>query len=166
MEYNIRMATPADAETIAFQRASMFFDIGGLTGAEAATMQRNSAPWLARLLKRGEYFGWLAEYNGAIVAGGGLHLRESGPTCFCLDVYDWVHIVNVYTDPAHRRRGLARRIMQAMVDWCDARGIVHITLAASDDGRPLYESLGFVPTNEMRLPRTSAARSQSSCETS
>jgi GNAT superfamily N-acetyltransferase len=60
-------------------------------------------------------------------------------------------IVNVYTEPAHRRRGLARRLMVAMLDWLREQGYGTVSLHASDYGRPLYESLGFAATNEMRM---------------
>ena len=57
----------------------------------------------------------------------------------------------MYTDPEFRRQGIARRLMQTMIDWCRKEGFVRVDLHASDKGRPLYESLGFEPTNEMRL---------------
>jgi hypothetical protein len=41
--------------------------------------------------------------------------------------------------------------MQEMIAWCRQQGFTHIYLHASKDGRPLYEALGFEPTNEMRL---------------
>jgi hypothetical protein len=41
--------------------------------------------------------------------------------------------------------------MQTMVGWCRQQGFVHVSLHASRMGRPLYESLGFEPTTEMRL---------------
>ena len=56
-------------------------------------------------------------------------------------------ILNMYTDPPFRRQGIARRLMQTMIDWCRKEGFVRVDLHASDKGRPLYESLGFEPTN-------------------
>jgi hypothetical protein len=38
-----------------------------------------------------------------------------------------------------------------MVEWCRAQGFHSVRLAASDAGRPLYQSLGFNPTHEMKL---------------
>jgi hypothetical protein len=38
-----------------------------------------------------------------------------------------------------------------MVAWCRAQGYAGVSLHATDEGRPLYESMGFAPTNEMRL---------------
>lgn len=60
-------------------------------------------------------------------------------------------VVNVYTDPSHRRQGIARKLMEVIIDWCRSEGFGSVLLHASDEGRPLYESLGFTPTNEMRL---------------
>ncbi len=56
--------------------------------------------------------------------------------------------------PKARRRamqGMARRLMDTVLDACRERGIRAVVLHASPDGRPLYESLGFSSTNEMRL---------------
>lgn len=60
-------------------------------------------------------------------------------------------ILNVFTEPACRRRGIARTLVQMMVEWCRSQGFLSVRLNASDMGRPVYESLGVVPTHEMRL---------------
>jgi len=41
--------------------------------------------------------------------------------------------------------------MQFMIDWCREQGLAMVYLHATEDGRPLYESMGFEPTTEMRL---------------
>ncbi len=61
------------------------------------------------------------------------------------------NILNVYTEPEFRRRGLARRLTQAAMDWGKANGVDCVILHGSGDGRALYEPLGFEPTNEMRI---------------
>ena len=62
-------------------------------------------------------------------------------------------VLNVYVERAWRRRGVADALMRAVLDGLAGRGIRRIVLHASDDGRRLYERLGFVATNEMRLGR-------------
>ena len=49
-----------------------------------------------------------------------------------------------------RRQGLARRLTETAIEWCRANAIATVILHASDEGRDLYSSLGFQPTNEMR----------------
>jgi hypothetical protein len=41
--------------------------------------------------------------------------------------------------------------MQHVIAWCRSERIESVVLHASDDGRTLYEQLGFIPTTEMRL---------------
>jgi GNAT superfamily N-acetyltransferase len=60
-------------------------------------------------------------------------------------------ILNVYTEPEWRRQGMARKLMLAMIEWCRPQGFPYVDLHASQDGRSLYEQLGFTPTSEMRL---------------
>lgn len=59
--------------------------------------------------------------------------------------------MNVYTEPAQRGQGLARRLVAMALDYCRAEGIPMAALHASDAGRPIYEAMGFSETGEMRL---------------
>ncbi len=98
----------------------------------------------------GSYRGWLAENGGDVVAGGGLVIFNYQPSP-SEPVARRASILNMYTEPEYRRRGLARQLMRAMLAWCREQGFHAVSLQASEDGRALYESLGFMPTNEMRL---------------
>ena len=51
--------------------------------------------------------------------------------------------MNIYTAPAYRRRGVARRIVEKLIEDAKARGIRSVLLEATEMGRPLYESPGF-----------------------
>ena len=62
-------------------------------------------------------------------------------------------IVNVFTEPEWRRRGIAKQLMKKIIAWSRKQSLDDLVLHASDDGRALYEQLGFVLTNEMRLGR-------------
>ena len=42
--------------------------------------------------------------------------------------------------------------MQRAIDWSRKQGLDRLILHASDEGRLLYEKLGFLQSNEMRLP--------------
>ena len=125
--------------------------MGSIPQQDYEPLRQASAEWIGSLVATGEYAGWLVEYERAIVAGGGMLLGDIGPGPGCYRMSRRAHIVNVYTEPDHRRRGLARQLMQTMLDWCEHHGFNMVTLHASDEGRPLYQSLGFTPTNEMRL---------------
>ena len=149
--FAIRLATAADAETIASHRRAMFFDMGYHDVAWLDEMATAFLPWLRRKMDTGEYLAWLAvTADGAVAAGAGLWLM------------DWIphmvrggsrrgNILNVYTEKPYRRRGLARQLTETAVDWCRQNGVPIVILHASTEGRPLYESMGFKQTNEMRI---------------
>lgn len=59
-------------------------------------------------------------------------------------------VCNVYTEHGWRRRGLATALLRALLALAEKRDVPQVFLHASIEGRPLYERLGFVPTNEMR----------------
>lgn len=63
------------------------------------------------------------------------------------------YIMNMYTNPAYRRRGIAYKILDLLVNEARNRNISCISLEATDMGRPLYEKYGFKKMNsEMELP--------------
>ena len=148
--YRLRPATVADAAVLAAQRRAMFEALGALDAGAGAALEAATARYLRRALPAGEYRAWLVEHGGRPVGGGGVQLRPLVPRPGHLDGQPEGLILSVWTDPAHRRRGLATRIVAAILDWCRAKGVTRVTLHASDEGRRIYERLGFRPTNEMR----------------
>jgi GNAT superfamily N-acetyltransferase len=128
----------------------MFVDMKLISPSENAAMIAATEPWIAALLFNGEYKGWLLERDGYVVAGGGLHLNEIGPIPGFLRIGCVAHIANAYTMPARRQLGLARFLLEEMLRWSRQNGVDKVTLEASEDGRRLYESLGFVGTSIMR----------------
>ncbi len=60
-------------------------------------------------------------------------------------------IGGVITHPDYRRRGLARRLMTATLEYVRARAVPHILLDATAQGRPLYEALGFRPVYNIEI---------------
>jgi GNAT superfamily N-acetyltransferase len=88
--------------------------------------------------------------NGKVVAGAGLWLFFEQPRPFNLSGKKG-YVLNVLTEPEYRRRGLARYMMQCIIEWCREQDIKMVNLHASDKGLPLYKSLGFSSTGELGL---------------
>lgn len=151
----IRPATlaGADLEAIVHHRCAMFRDMGYRDERALEVMSARFRLWLRRKMEAGEYLAWFAlAPDSSIAAGLGLWLMDWPPHMVAAG--EWRgNIVNVYTGPAHRRQGMARALMQFALDWCAASRVDAVILHASPEGRALYESLGFSPTNEMRLIR-------------
>lgn len=157
--YRIRFAQPSEALLLATQRLGMFHDMGRTTPEIEPPMLEACHAYFTRALADGEYVGWVAELiepPHAVVGGAGVQFRpmlpRTDPAGSSLLVGREGLILNVYVEPAHRRRGIARRLMEQIIAWAPATGIVRLVLHASTEGRPLYESLGFTATNEMLFP--------------
>ena len=58
------------------------------------------------------------------------------------------HLMNVYTRNSYRRQGIARKMVEMLIDETWKRGATEISLDATVMGRPLYESLGFKNSTE------------------
>jgi ribosomal protein S18 acetylase RimI-like enzyme len=54
------------------------------------------------------------------------------------------YISTISTDPRWRRRGFAAAVMAELLSHARRRGVDVVDLHATDEGRPLYERLGFV----------------------
>jgi GNAT superfamily N-acetyltransferase len=96
------------------------------TAAQAAPVLQNS-------------WAWATVHADAQVVSMGRVLGDGG----------WYfHIADMATLPAFQRRGYGRAVLQALLERIHAAapGRPWITLFADPPGRPLYRSLGFVPT--------------------
>ncbi len=146
----IREASANDISEILRQRRRMYEDIHHTDSASLDTVVSLSATYLKTAMPEGSFRAWLAVDADRIVAGGAVVISPWPAHPHDFDCRR-ATILNVYTDPDYRRRGIARRIMQTIIDWCKREGFARATLHASDEGRHLYESLGFESSNEMRL---------------
>jgi GNAT superfamily N-acetyltransferase len=149
---SIRPAVPSDLATIVEFRLAMFDDI---SGAEAGltprpeSLRRDNERWVAEHLDR-DFFAWIAELDGRPVASAGLiwFAHPPGPLN---PIGKEAYILNVYTRPEARRLGLARALMERLAEEARLAGVRRVWLRASDEGRPLYESMGFRAGNYLEL---------------
>jgi GNAT superfamily N-acetyltransferase len=147
---HIRRATIDDIPEILRQRRAMYVDMEYYDESALDAMIATCEPYLAAAFGNGSFHGWLAA-KGERITGGGAVIVSPWPS----HPYDLecrrATILNVYTYREFRRQGIARTLMQTMIDWCKQQHFAQVWLHASKDGRTLYESLGFEAGNEMRL---------------
>jgi ribosomal protein S18 acetylase RimI-like enzyme len=97
---------------------------------------------LTRLLDTADFVGFVVEEDGSVVAGGVGWLEEHLPSPYQLDGRRG-HIASMSTHPEHRRKGLGRLVLRALMDWFAERDVPRVDLRATPDGQPLYEAEGF-----------------------
>ena len=150
-EITIRQATVADVRDLVRLRRMMFEAMGFGDPAQLDAADAAAAAYFAGAIPAGEFYGWLAvTVGGEVVSSGGVVFDQHPPGPSNLSGRIG-YIMNVVTISRYQRQGIARRIMQVMVKWLAEQGIQHVALHTTEVGQPLYEELGFVNGNEMKL---------------
>jgi GNAT superfamily N-acetyltransferase len=146
-----RLATVEDAGLITRHRRAMFEAMGRGTAEVLEEMSRNFEPWVRPRLEDGRYLGWITVEDGRAVASAGLLMLEWPPVP--LDPAGTIrgYLLNVFVEREYRRRGLARALVEMSIEEARRRGIRVVSLHASDEGRALYERMGFAMKNEMQI---------------
>jgi GNAT superfamily N-acetyltransferase len=150
-DWKIRAATPSDIEVILVHRRRMFED-DGFDPAVLDDVVAASRKFIEAGLANGSYREFLAVNDSdQVVAGAGLAITDWLAHPAAPKQSRRAYILNVYTAPEHRRKGIAKKLMNAVLDHCRAEGFITVWLHASKQGKPLYESMGFAQTNEMKI---------------
>ncbi len=155
-QYLLRPATCEDIPALVVHRRRMFEDIGQAKGewtdpAKLDALAPAAEDYIKQRLQDGLLHIWVIQYGDEIVASGAVTILTEFPPHYHSSKVGRPYMHSVYTAPEHRRKGLARRIIQQAIDFCRERGFSQLRLHASPDGLSLYEAMGFEKTREMRL---------------
>ncbi len=140
----LRAARPEDAAEVARLAELMYRSLGVSLDDAVWERWRVSAVAAVRARLGADLTVVVAEDPGApghvVACGAGVVLRRlPGPAGDARVGYvQWMS-----TEPAFRRRGLARAVLRALLAWFEAQGVDNVELHASPDGDPLYRSEGF-----------------------
>lgn len=143
LDFTIRQAQSADIPLLIQARVDFLAALGHpIPDDKLKETQKRLQTFITQSLNR-DLFAWIALDDSQIAAAGFLQV-------FQIMVHGnapsgrYGRIVNVLTWEAYRSQGLGRRIMNQLIAKARQLGLDYISLNASDLGRPLYESLGFV----------------------
>ena len=146
-----RAATKADVEEVVRLAALMYASIGqDVTLPEWRRAAHEQ--FLARIGRDLVVFVVDHPYGEGLAASaaGTVATRLPAPNNVTAQV---AYIQWVATDEGARRRGHARDVMQALVDWYDAHSVPVMELHATPEGEPLYRELGFSDAGPRALRR-------------
>jgi GNAT superfamily N-acetyltransferase len=155
--FGIRRATVRDVDVIAWHRARMFQDMGDVSGDAFEILRTKARARLEQWIDSGEYIGWLAipaDQAETIVGGAGIQLQPILPRPVDTSTIGEGRqgtIINVFTEPQWRQHGIAGLLIKEIIAWSKSERLDRLILHASDQGRPIYERLGFLASNEMRF---------------
>ncbi len=112
------------------------------TISDEAMLERNTMLFFEKNISKGSYVGFICEEEGQIIGTAGLTLFEMPPTEKLLNG-KVAKLMNMYTVPEHRRKGVAREILDFAEQYARKNGYYKIMLNASPTARFLYEEVGF-----------------------
>lgn len=153
MELIYQKATMDDIDILTESRIRVLRAANQLSDdVDMAEVERESREYYLESLKDGSHTAYLV-FDGEKLAGtGGVSYYRVMPT-YHNPTGRKAYIMNMFTDPMYRRRGVALRTLDLLVRDAKSRGVTAIALEATEMGRPLYEKYGFVKMNgEMELP--------------
>lgn len=119
---------------------------------DMSEVERHSYNYYQKALCDGSHIAYLVFDENRFVGAGGVSFFQVMPT-YHNPSGNKAYIMNMYTRPEYRRKGIAFKILDMLIKDSKKRGITAISLEATDMGRPLYEKYGFIKmNNEMELP--------------
>lgn len=119
---------------------------------DMSEVKRQSYSYYQKALYDGSHIAYLIFNDSCCIGAGGVSYFQVMPT-YHNPSGNKAYIMNMYTNPKYRRKGIAYKTLDMLVKDSKSKGISSISLEATDMGRPLYEKYGFVKmNNEMELP--------------
>jgi GNAT superfamily N-acetyltransferase len=146
-----RLATPADAETLARLRWDFRLELRPANAPLPRPWQEFEGvmlSFLGEVFASGSWAIWVAEEDGQILAN--LYIRRirkvPNPVQFFAEIG---YVTNVYCVPGRRNQGVGDQLMQAAQDWAKAEGLKLLFLWPSQRSVPFYLRHGFSKENDL-----------------
>ncbi len=153
MEIIYKKATIDDLDILAETRIEVLKAANQLENdVDMLEIKKQSMDYYQSALKDDTHVAYLIFDEDKFVGAGGISYFKVMPT-YHNPTGRKAYIMNMYTKPEYRRKGIAIKTLDLLVQDAKKRGITAISLEATTMGRPLYEKYGFIAMNdEMELP--------------
>jgi len=152
----VRVAEPAEFDTAAEFWMSMRRELGMPDEDLSADWKARSIAYFRQRHEADELRWFFAVDGPHVVASAAGFFLDGYPSQICTNRRIG-YIAGVFVDEKYRRRGCARAVTQAALDWLWDQGCRAVRLHAAQNARPIYASMGFAPSNEMIITRQERA---------
>lgn len=97
-------------------------------------------------IKNGICKAWVIKEKDQIIASGAISITSMVPNPDDSSYYiGYLH--SVFTENEFRKRGLAEKVVNGILDYCKSNNINRVLLNASEAGRSVYEKIGFIKSD-------------------
>ncbi len=152
MELTFKKAVLKDIEILTETRIIVLRAANQLSDdVDMSDVKEHSYLYYQKALSEDSHVAYLVFDGNEFVGAGGISFFQVIPT-FHNPTGKKAYIMNMYTKPEYRRKGIAYITLDLLVAEAKQRGIDAVSLEATDMGKPLYEKYGFVKMkDEMEL---------------
>jgi len=145
-----RRADMRGVEALAILRRGFLLEVADARPDDTSILPR-LRNWFKDKLANGDFSAILALAGDEVIASSGLVVHEHPPGIMIPNGRE-AYIMNMYTRPAWRGKGIATVIFRKLLDIAREKECTRVALHALPLGRAIYEKEGFVAGNkEMRL---------------
>ncbi|UCE28721.1 MAG: GNAT family N-acetyltransferase [Candidatus Bathyarchaeota archaeon] len=118
---------------------------------ETKILRKALREYFREAIPSNDFVGWLAEYNGRIIATSGMVLWKIPPRYGVVESGKLGYILNFYTIPEARRKGIGTRLLKQLIEEATSLGLRYLHLHASEYGIDLYRKAGFAKPEQVEL---------------
>ncbi len=149
---NIRKTTPKEDPVIAEHFYQMWLDIGVTENYIKPNHRNLTLEFIKQARQNLFYKGFVAEVDDIIIGSASCQLFTGlYPVILEEEYRKYGYIWGVYVAPSHRRKGIAKQLTNATIEHLKSINCTKAILNASPAGKPVYENLGFLPSNGMQI---------------
>jgi GNAT superfamily N-acetyltransferase len=139
----IRRVTGDDLEEMTEYRIAYLTELQGERSPEyIAVLKKELLAYFRDAMAAGKFFALVAESENCVLAYGGMVIKEI-PGDFNKASYLEGDILNMYTIPEERRKGISTMILNQLITEARKSGISKVSLHTSPAGEKLYRKSGF-----------------------
>lgn len=128
-------------ELVRLRIAYMIDDFGGVSDHERECMEKQLPDYFNRKLGN-ELIAFIAKVDNRIVSVAYLHIIEMPANSILLNGL-YGEVLNVYTEPEYRGKGLCTQLIKNLIEYGKKRGLGRVDLSATKEGYPIYKKVGF-----------------------
>ncbi len=150
--FKIAKATPQEDYLIAKHFYQMWLDIGYDKDYLAADWSEITRKYIYHARQNLQYQAFIAEIDGKTVGSAGCQLFDGlYPQIIKAESRQYGYIWGVYVEKAYRDRGIGKQLTIRTRDYLKSIGCTRAVLHASPQGKPVYDRIGFISSNQMHF---------------
>lgn len=136
-------ATAKDAEALAEYRIRFIIELKGEPPQKIIiSLKKQLTDYFTKATADGTCISFIAKMGNDIAAIGSVLIRDM-PGNFKNPSGKWGYIMNMYTVPEFRKRGISSRILQELIEAGRRAGVTAFELHATKAGETVYLKNGF-----------------------